>query len=51
MITLGNRALVFSKLRQVTCGWVVQKPVDNRWNVRITGGILWTTCGRGKNSK
>jgi hypothetical protein len=34
-----------------TCGRAVHKPVDNRRDMRITVGILWTTCGPRKNSK
>ena len=41
--------LHFSEVRKVTCGLLVHKPVDNRRNMRITGGILWATCGQGKN--
>jgi hypothetical protein len=48
VITLGDHALVFSELRQVTCGLAVHTAVHNRRDVRITGGILWTTCGHGK---
>jgi hypothetical protein len=51
MTTSGDHALVFSEFRRVTCGRVVQKAVDNRRDMRITGGILWTTCGPGKKSK
>ena len=51
LTTLGDHALVFSELRQVACGVVVQKAVDNRRDMRITGGILWTTCGRRKKSE
>jgi hypothetical protein len=51
LTTLGDHALVFSELRQVTCGVVVQKAVDNRRDMRITGRILWTTCGRRKKSE
>ena len=31
------------------CGSVVHRPVDNRRDVRTTGGMLWATCGHGKN--
>ena len=48
VITLGDHALVFSELRQVTCGLAVHTAVHNRRDVRITGGILWTKCGHGK---
>ena len=51
VITLGDHALVFSKLRRVTCGVAVHKAVDNRCDVRITGGILWTRCGHERNLK
>ena len=51
VITLGDHALVFSKLRRVTCGVAVHKAVDNRRDVRITRGILWRTCGQEKNLK
>ena len=51
MITRGDYAPVFSELHQVTCGRAVQKPVDNRRDMRISGGILWTTCGCEKNPK
>jgi hypothetical protein len=47
-ITYGDRAPVFRESRRVTCGRLVNKPVDNRRDVRITGGILWRTCGREK---
>jgi hypothetical protein len=47
-ITCCEHALVFPELRQVTCGRVVHKPVDNRRDVRITGGIPWTTLWTGK---
>ena len=50
-ITLGDHAVVFSKLRRVTCGVAVHKAVDNRRDVRITRGILWRTCGQEKNLK
>ena len=49
--TLGDHALVFSELRRVTCGVAVHKAVDNRCDVRITGGILWTRCGHERNLK
>jgi len=51
VITLGDHALVFSELRRVTCGVAVHKAVDNRCDVRITGGILWTRCGNERNLK
>ena len=51
VITLGDRALVFSELRRVTCGVAVHKAVDNRRDVRITDGILWTRCGHERNLK
>ena len=51
VITLGDHAMVFSELRRVTCGVVVHKAVDNRCDMRITGGILWTRCGQVENSK
>ena len=51
VITLGDHALVFSELRRVTCGIAVHKAVDNRYDVRITGGILWTRCGHERNLK
>jgi hypothetical protein len=51
VITLGDHALVFSELRRVTCGVAVYKAVDNRCDVRITGGILWTRCGYERNLK
>jgi hypothetical protein len=51
VITVGDHALVFSELRRVTCGVVVHKAVENRCDVRITGGILWTRCGQEKNLK
>ena len=51
VITLGDHALVFSELRRVTCGVAVHKAVDNRYDVRITGGILWTRCGHERNLK
>jgi hypothetical protein len=50
-ITLGDHTLVFSELRRVTCGVVVHKAVDNRCDMRTTGGILWTRCGQEKNLK
>jgi hypothetical protein len=46
--TKGNHALVFSELRQVICGLAVYTAVHNHRDVRITGGILWTTCGHEK---
>jgi hypothetical protein len=49
--TLGDHALVFSELRRVTCGVAVHKAVDNRCDVRITDGILWTRCGHERNLK
>ena len=50
-ITLGDHAMVFSELRRVTCGVAVHKAVDNHCDVRITGGILWTSCGYERNLK
>jgi len=50
-ITLGDHVMVFSELRRVTCGVAVHKAVDNRQDVRITGGILWTRCGHERKSK
>ena len=51
VITLGDHALVFSELRRVTCGVAVHRAVDNRRDVRITDGILWTRCGHERNLK
>jgi hypothetical protein len=51
VITLDDHTMVFSELRGVTCGVVVRKAVDNRRDVRITSGILWTRCGQRKNLK
>ena len=51
VITLGDHPLVFSGLRRVTCGVAVHKAVDNRCDMRITGGILWTRCGHERNLK
>jgi hypothetical protein len=51
VITSGDHALVFSELRRVICGVAVHKTVDNRCEVRITGGILWTRCGHERNLK
>jgi hypothetical protein len=50
-ITYGDRVLVLSELRQVICGQAVHKPVDNGLDVRITGTVLWTTCGCEKDWK
>ena len=49
--TNERSSLVFSELRRVTCGVAVHKVVDNRCDVRITGGILWTRCGHERNLK
>jgi hypothetical protein len=46
----ANHAPVLNELRQVTCGRLVYKAVDNPCDLRITARILWTICGRGKNS-
>jgi len=48
---VGDGDPILSELRQVTCGLVVHRAVDNRDDMRITGGILWTSCGCGKKSK
>lgn len=44
-ITYGNRYYVVPGLHPVTCGRVVHKLVDNRSYMRITGFILWISCG------
>jgi hypothetical protein len=51
VITSDDGIRVFAGLHHVTCGFLVQKAVDNCREVRISGFVLWTSCGQRRNLK